>query len=127
METNYEQVFVDFDDLSTTEFWRLGDTLSEIPNIRLKPTKGHHHFGILQLLLKHKSYGQIEKKEISTWEELRWRPIQSYRQYCWGPWLAHMGKTFDYLSKMIFPLGDAVSSTAEVQKKIFVYNKKHGG
>ena len=122
METNYERVFVGFNDLSKTEFWRLGDTLSEILNIRRKPTKRNHHFGILQLLLKQKSYDQTDKKEISTWEEVRWRPIQSY---CWGPWLAHMGKTFDCLSKMFFPLGDAVFSTAEVQKKLFNNNKKH--
>ena len=127
MEGNYNRVYVDFNDLSKTEFWAPGDDLEEIPNIRLKPRKGKHRFGTLQLLLKQKSFDALLAQEISCWEDLKWRPIQSYAQYTWGPWFSHMGKAFGTMAKMFYPLGDGCASITEVQKKVNRHNRRHAG
>lgn len=123
--TNYARVFVDFNSLSKTEFFRLGDRLSAVPNISLRPRKRHHRFGIIKLLLKLKSMLGVQSGAILYWEDLGWRPIQSYYNYTYGPWLRHMGRAMSVMSKVLYPMGDSVSSSSEVQSKAWRHNKRH--
>ena len=61
-DPNYIRSFQDFDDISKTEFFDLGNLLGKnnVPNIRLNRRKSEHRFGILQLLAKRKVILKIE-------------------------------------------------------------------
>ena len=128
-DPNYIRSFQDFDDISKTEFFDLGNLLGKnnVPNIRLNRRKSEHRFGILQLLAKRKVILKIESGELTKWKELKWRPIQSYYNYLWGPWLSHIGQTFTSMSRILFPQGDGVDNPRMMQRKLAMHNKLHLG
>ncbi len=104
------------------DFFRLGNELSRRPRLRLGKKKKSHRWGFLTLLLKYKGWLRIQSGEISSWEQIVWRPIIGYSQNIWARWYNHLGNTLSLLAGTVYYLGDSVLSTAEVQQRVLRHN-----
>ena len=107
------RIFVDYNELDPVHFFRLGDFLSDIINLKLGRRKRHHHWGGLRLHLRGKIWLRLLAGEIIPRDEIGWRPITSFRQRAYRNWLSFAGKVLTILAYAMFPLGDTVASVAE--------------
>ena len=121
-----EEVCCDFADLgeSSNEFFRLGDYLTEVPNRRLGKRTKMHKFGVLSLLFKHKVLVAIEKKDITLWEDVKFRPIISFYNNIYKSWYTHAGRAIMLLAKRYYWRSDAVTNMREEMAKVRRMNKK---
>ncbi len=97
-----------------------------MPTLKLGLKNKDHRFPILRMLLKAKAFDKILANEISTLDDLAWRPIQGYRRYRYGKWLRLFGKALSTMAKVLYPLGDSVSSVQDMQQKVLRHNRRHG-
>ena len=124
---NFSQISTDFNDFDPVGFWRLGDSLSEVPAVKLGKRKRFHRWGILALLAKRKVLDQAKAPDAAlTWETLKWRPLVSAYNNTWKRWFSLAGRTLTLLARVIWPKGCMVTSTREVPSKICLINKKFG-
>ncbi len=59
------------------EMAAMGNGLFHLPFCELRG-RGAHEFGCLRLWIKKKSFA-----DLTTWEELKWRPLVSFRKHRW--------------------------------------------
>ena len=114
---NFQEVKVDWNEISETEFFQLGNWMTTPINLRIGK-KTWHRWGIRSCLWKNKNWRKFEKQEINVWEDFNWRVITSYFRNLWRRWYSHGGKTMSMMATLLYPKGDGVFSTRDVQRKI---------
>ena len=125
-DENYVRIYEDFNDISETNFFKLGNELEKPPRLRLGKRKKHHRWGIFYILFKRKTLLRLRGGEIRRWDALKWRPVAPYSGNVWSKWYSMTGKTLSLLAKVIFDKGDSVRSQAEIQSRLIRHNHRFG-
>ena len=122
----YGQIATDFNVFDPVGFFDLGSQVRHRPR-KLGKRKRWHRWGFLVLLFKEKRLKRIRSGDPDLyWECLRWRPLVSAYNNVWKGWYSLGGKTLSLLARVIFSLGDTVTSTREIQTKILTFNESLG-
>lgn len=124
-ETKYKHEKRDFNAISKTDFFRLGDRVKTKPG-RLGKRKVYHRWGIIGLMVKLKTFKKVRSGEITRWCKLKWRIIVPYSQSVWKNWHQAVGRALRVLARKVYPKGSVVFSTDEIQQVIRRHNQRFG-
>ena len=75
--------------------------------MRLTRKARKHRIGVMPFLFKYKYWQKIEEETL-CWEDLKWRPLLSYKNYMYAKWFSQVGKTLSALASIVYHKDDMV-------------------